>query len=129
MVEEPLIPIKALAAQTVYERAAAGKWMMHWLAWLLFGFRGRIPRKTYWLAQAILQMPAIAGVAGYLMINGLALPRPGSPALPSLIWSLALLFPASAVAVKRFNDRGHPFWVAGIWLGLACGGVVFAAFI
>jgi uncharacterized membrane protein YhaH (DUF805 family) len=25
--------------------------MMHWLVWLLFGFRGRIPRKTYWLAH------------------------------------------------------------------------------
>ena len=100
--------------------------MMHWLAWLLFGFRGRIPRKTYWLAQAILQVPAIASVAGYLMVNGLALPPPGPAALPSLLWSLALLFPAFAVAVKRFNDRGHPFWIAGIWLGLACAGAAFA---
>jgi tetratricopeptide (TPR) repeat protein/uncharacterized membrane protein YhaH (DUF805 family) len=103
--------------------------MMHWLVWLLFGFRGRIPRKTYWLAQAILQVPAIAGVAGYLMIIGLALPQPGPAGPLSLIWTLALLFPAFAVVVKRLNDRGHPFWVAAIWLGLACAGAAFGAFI
>src|SRR5262249_45043284 len=70
-----------------------------------------------------------AGVTGYLMINGLALPPPG-PAVPlSLIWTLALLFPAFAVVVKRLNDRGHPVWVAAIWLGLACAGAAFGAFI
>src|SRR5262245_40505989 len=103
--------------------------MMRWLVWLLFGFRGRIPRKSYWLAQAILQVPAVAGVGGYLMINGLALPPPGPAGPLSLVWTLALLFPAFAVVVKRLNDRGHPFWVAAIWLGLACAAAAFGAFI
>ncbi len=103
--------------------------MMYWLVWLLFGFRGRIPRKSYWLAQAILQVPAVAGVTGYLMINGLALPQPGPAGPLSLIWTLALLFPAFAVVVKRLNDRGHPSWVAAIWLGLACAAVALGAFI
>src|SRR4051812_14901059 len=97
---------------------------MHWLAWLLFSFRGRIPRKTYWLAQAILQVPALAG---YLAVHGLAWPQPG-PAKPLLIaWGFVLLVPALAVAVKRLNDRGHPVWLAAIWLGLACASALAAS--
>jgi uncharacterized membrane protein YhaH (DUF805 family)/Flp pilus assembly protein TadD len=88
--------------------------MLQWLAWLLFSFRGRIPRTWYWLAQVILLVPA---VVEYLIIYGPALPKePPPPAWSLIVWNLVLLFPALAVTVKRLNDRGHPTWVAAIWL-------------
>jgi len=33
--------------------------MLNWLTSLFFSFHGRIPRKSYWLAQAILLIPGI----------------------------------------------------------------------
>jgi tetratricopeptide (TPR) repeat protein/uncharacterized membrane protein YhaH (DUF805 family) len=88
--------------------------MLQWLAWLLFSFRGRIPRTWYWLAQLILFVPA---VVEYLIIYGPALPKePELPAPFLIVWNLVLWFPAFAVTVKRLNDRGHPAWVAAIWL-------------
>jgi len=88
--------------------------MMRWLVWLLFSFRGRIPRTWYWLAQVILLVPA---VVEYLIIYGPALPKEPEPPSPFLVvWNLVLLFPALAVTVKRLNDRGHPAWIAAIWL-------------
>ena len=98
---------------------------MNWLAWLLFSFRGRIPRKSYWLAEVIL---LVLGIAGYLIINGPALPQhgPGSPL--SIAWNFVLLLPGLAVAVKRLNDRGHTVWVAAIWLVSAGAGAIAAYF-
>jgi uncharacterized membrane protein YhaH (DUF805 family) len=82
--------------------------MLQWLAWLLFSFRGRIPRTWYWLAQLILLVPA---VVEYLIIYGPALPKePKPPAWSLVVWNLVLWFPAFAVTVKRLNDRGHPAW-------------------
>src|SRR5262245_49616564 len=88
--------------------------MMRRLAWLLFSFRGRIPRKWYWLAQAILWAPAIVET---LVTYSPALPKQPEPPAPLLtVLNLVLWFPALAVTVKRLNDRGHPVWVAGIWV-------------
>lgn len=88
--------------------------MVSWLVWLLFGFRGRIPRKWYWLGQAIL---LAVELAQYLAAHGRALPAPGAAESPtsSLIVSLLFLIPACALTLKRFNDRGHGRWAIVLW--------------
>ena len=80
--------------------------MMQWLAWLLFSFRGRIPRKSWWLAQAIL---LAAGTGIYIAMHGLKLPEPGDTRLtiPQVLVQLLFLVPGFAVTRKRLNDRGH----------------------
>jgi tetratricopeptide (TPR) repeat protein/uncharacterized membrane protein YhaH (DUF805 family) len=99
--------------------------MAQWLAWLLFDFRGRIPRKSFWLAEFIL---CAASLAGGLVINGpmLLSSDPVSPWLNG--WNTLLLFPSLAVVVKRFNDRGRPAWVAAVWLVVSLAGVAASWF-
>jgi uncharacterized membrane protein YhaH (DUF805 family) len=98
--------------------------MLNWLTSLFFSLHGRIPRKSYWLAQAILLIP---GIIFYFMAYGLEFPvDPGAPPpKPPLLLDLLLLIPAVAVAVKRANDRGHSVWVTTVWLATA---LVFTTF-
>jgi uncharacterized membrane protein YhaH (DUF805 family) len=92
---------------------------------LLFSFRGRIPRKQYWLAQSLLW---VASLAGAWIIDGSAVlsSRTISPWL--IGWNFILLFPELAVVVKRFNDRGRPIWLAAFWLGMTLSGLVAMSF-
>lgn len=100
--------------------------MTHWLAWLLFDFRGRIPRKSWWLAQAIL---LAAGIGVYIAMHGLTLPKPRTPVtIPEILVQVLFLIPAFAVARKRLNDRGHRLWVTLLWLGLSGLGLIAAYF-
>ncbi len=100
--------------------------MTHWLAWLLFDFRGRIPRKFWWLAEAIL---LAAGVGVYLAMHGAELPKPGvPPTIPEIVVQLLFLIPAFAIARKRLNDRGHALWVTLLWLALSVFGLIAGYF-
>ena len=63
-------------------------------------FRGRISRKSYWQGTVIL----------------IGLSAAGSLIWSDTIWQLVLIFPSTALAVKRINDRDWPNW-----LGYACG--------
>jgi tetratricopeptide (TPR) repeat protein len=95
--------------------------MLRWLAWLLFSLSGRIPRKWYWLAQAILLIP---GIIGYVLTYGATLPETvAPPTIASNVLSALLLIPAFAVARKRLNDRGHGTWASVLWLALAAVGL------
>jgi len=94
---------------------------MYWLAWLLLNFRGRIPRKLWWLAQAIL---LVLAVAGYSVVHGFTLPQQQSQSAFEIVWRFVLFLSAYAVTVKRLNDRGHASWVGTIWLGMALVGVI-----
>jgi uncharacterized membrane protein YhaH (DUF805 family) len=71
---------------------------------ILFSFRGRVGRRTWWL------WGVLALIGGGLI--GLALLRiAGVPALPAeRIVNLALLWPALAVSVKRWHDRDKSAW-------------------
>jgi tetratricopeptide (TPR) repeat protein/uncharacterized membrane protein YhaH (DUF805 family) len=86
------------------------------LAWLLFGFSGRIPRKSYWLAQAILLVP---GIISYFLTYGASLPKTvAPPTMTSIVLSALLVIPGFAVARKRLNNRGHGVWASMLWLAL-----------
>ncbi len=71
---------------------------------ILFGFRGRIPRKAFWLYGVLLLLGA-AVLLG--LVLGLAGVR--SKTLELAI-NLALLWPGIAVSVKRWHDRDKSGW-------------------
>lgn len=87
---------------------------------LLFGFDGRINRKTYIIAVIVLML-----VVGALMVVGAALVT-GDP-FSSTVWTfrrenigvwgpiyggviLLTLWPSVALAIKRLHDRNYPTW-------------------
>ncbi len=96
---------------------------------IFFGFRGRINRKTYWAGSVLV------GVAGFLFAALLAYLATGNPFAPEVwerpadksgIWGpvwLAyfgfLVWPSTALAVKRLHDRGHPVWIWYVYYTLA----------
>jgi uncharacterized membrane protein YhaH (DUF805 family) len=84
------------------------------LAHLLFSFQGRTRRLHYWLfalAQIALSLGAILILAPAMFSDT---PPPLQP-LTLTLFSLVLLYPATAVAVKRTNDIGwSPLWAYGI---------------
>jgi uncharacterized membrane protein YhaH (DUF805 family) len=78
---------------------------------LFFGFSGRISRRLWWAGTLVI---AVGSVAGTLLIDPsvLDLQRQG-PRIPNwsdTFWQLALVIPATALMVKRFNDRDRPYW-------------------
>ena len=66
---------------------------------ILFGFKGRIPRKAYWLY----------GVLGLLLVSVMATLLLGIASFDErtaeVVANLLILWPASAVSVKRWHDR------------------------
>lgn len=82
------------------------------LVYLLLSFRGRISRKSWWIGTLIL---VVASIAGTLTLNPSVFDyerqAPRIPSWPDTIWQLALVIPRTALIVKRFNDRDHPYWL------------------
>ena len=94
---------------------------------IFFGFRGRIDRKTYWAGSVAV------GVAGFLFAALLAYLATGNPFAPEVwgrpadksnLWGPVwiayfgfLVWPSTALAVKRLHDRNRP---AGIWYIYYC---------
>lgn len=73
-------------------------------AQILFGFRGRIPRRTYWL-WGVLGLIGFAVVANLLL--GIAgLPEEWAGLLPNLL----ILWPSLAISAKRWHDRDKSAW-------------------
>jgi uncharacterized membrane protein YhaH (DUF805 family) len=73
-------------------------------AQILFGFRGRIPRRTYWLWGVLGLLGVAIGLWLLLGIVGL-----GGRQIEIAI-NLALLWPGLAVSVKRWHDRNKSGW-------------------
>jgi uncharacterized membrane protein YhaH (DUF805 family) len=71
---------------------------MDW-AFLYNSFDGRVSRKTFWIAVAVL---SVAEIIGYLIAEQLQGDR------LSAIVDLAFVYPEFAVAVKRAHDRNMP---------------------
>jgi uncharacterized membrane protein YhaH (DUF805 family) len=77
---------------------------------LLTSFRGRISRRQWWIGFVIV---CVGNVVGGLLLNPdffLADELP-PPSWPDTLWQIAMLYPATAITVKRFNDRDWPAWL------------------
>ena len=77
---------------------------------LLTTFGGRISRRQWWLGFVIV---CLGNLLGGLLLNpdfffAEALPP---PSWPDTLWQIAMLYPATAITVKRFNDRDWPWWL------------------
>lgn len=77
---------------------------------LLTSFTGRISRRQWWIGFVIV---CAGNLLGGLLLNpdfflADVLPPPN---WPDTLWQVAMLYPATAITVKRFNDRGWPWWL------------------
>ena len=77
---------------------------------LLTTFTRRISRQQWWIGFVIV---CAGNLLGGLLLNpdfffADALPP---PSWPDTLWQLAMLYPATAITVKRFNDRDWPWWL------------------
>jgi len=80
---------------------------MDW-AYLLTSFEGRIGRKTFWIAIAVL-------VAAEILAHFVAEAFQGDRL--SAIIDLAFTYPEFAIAAKRANDRDLPIWILIVFFG------------
>lgn len=78
---------------------------MNW-RYLLDAFEGRIGRRTFWIAMAIV------GLANYLACS--AAQQIQGDQLNAIV-DLAFTYPEFAIAVKRANDRDLPLWLVAIF--------------
>jgi len=77
---------------------------------LLTSFHGRISRKQWWIGFVIV---CVGNVLGGLLLNPdffLAETLP-PPSWPDALWQIVMLYPATAITVKRFNDCARPAWL------------------
>jgi uncharacterized membrane protein YhaH (DUF805 family) len=92
---------------------------------LLFTFGGRINRAKWWLGLVVLIVASMAGTALFRPGVFSANPEAAPPSWLDTAWQLAWLVPATAITVKRFNDRdwpdslGYAFGVLGAFTQLA----------
>ena len=89
-------------------------------------FEGRAQRKEYWFYILFFILFAIV-VSLAENALGLADPETGSGPL-SLVYSLALLVPSIAVAVRRLHDTGRSGWWILIGLIPVAGAIVLIVF-
>jgi uncharacterized membrane protein YhaH (DUF805 family) len=85
---------------------------------LLTSFRGRIGRKQWWIGFIIVFFGSLFGtlLLNPEMFTAEELPP---PSWPDTFWQLAWLVPATAITVKRFNDRDWPWWLGYAFAALA----------
>ena len=91
---------------------------------LLFSFEGRIPRRKYWLASAVMTgLVFIPVMIAMLMESTAAIVIVGVLCLP-------LIYVSFAVGTKRWHDRNKSGWwnliglipyIGGIWAFIECG--------
>jgi uncharacterized membrane protein YhaH (DUF805 family) len=77
---------------------------------VFFSFQGRIGRKTWWL-YGVLAMLGLS-VLGTALLRIAGLGERGAEFAVNVL----LLWPAIAVSVKRWHDRGKSAWWVLIWL-------------
>jgi len=87
---------------------------------LLFGFDGRISRTSFWIGLLII---AAVEIAVMLALGIPFIPEQRNPLpvrIQEFVVQLILLYPTSAVIVKRLHDRDYPgpyaAWIIGIVL-------------
>jgi uncharacterized membrane protein YhaH (DUF805 family) len=80
---------------------------MDW-AYLFNSFDGRIGRRTFWIAMAVITVAELFAHALAQQFDGDRL---------SAILDLAFTYPEFAVAAKRGNDRNMSLWLLGAFFG------------
>lgn len=84
---------------------------------ILTGFQGRINRAKWWLGLLVI---GIASVLGGLILNPEFFPSEvAQPSWPDTLWQIALIYPGTAITVKRFNDTGRPGWLGYLFAPLS----------
>jgi uncharacterized membrane protein YhaH (DUF805 family) len=84
------------------------------LGTLFTSFEGRIGRKPFWLGVILLVVVGIAILFASLVITGerdYQVIR-----LTAFVITVALLYPLTAVGVKRLHDRGRPGYTAAFFI-------------
>ena len=81
---------------------------------LLTTFTGRIGRQQWWLGFVIV---CAGNLLGGLLLNPdfFFAAMPPLPSWPDTLWQTAMLYPATAITVKRFNDRDWPAWLGYVF--------------
>jgi uncharacterized membrane protein YhaH (DUF805 family) len=74
------------------------------LSQVLFSFRGRVPRKLFWLYGVL--GPLLVSVMLEMLLGIVGIGDRRAEAVSSLI----LVWPCAAVAVKRWHDRNKSGW-------------------
>lgn len=89
---------------------------MDW-KWLFFSFDGRINRAKWWLSLLVFVIIGLVIYVVLLPLVGISIWTMGAgTAVASLIVTLIFAYPATAVMLKRINDRDRPAWfVAVFW--------------
>ncbi|MGH6924726.1 MAG: DUF805 domain-containing protein [Propylenella sp.] len=90
---------------------------MDW-QWLFFSFDGRINRAKWWLAALVFVVISIVIWFVVLPLLGISIWSMGASTggtLASIVVTLILAYPVTAVMVKRLNDRDRPAWFAAIF--------------
>jgi uncharacterized membrane protein YhaH (DUF805 family) len=87
---------------------------------LLFSFKGRIPRSTYWLKWSI-PIIVISIILDILdpMLGTTYMIDPELNlhfGILSLIFTIVIIYPSTAVAFKRCHDRGRSGWFLLLFL-------------
>lgn len=84
------------------------------LRYLYTSFDGRINRKRFWTASFIMMAAAMA--LSFVIFTPIAVMSPGLGGIATLLFSLALLYPALALGVKRLHDRGRSGRLMAVFL-------------
>lgn len=91
---------------------------------LLLSFTGRISRVHWWIGFVICFVASLLGSA--VIDPGVwTADPPRAPSRALALWDLVWVVPATAITVKRFNDRNRPWW-PGYFVGAVGAGLVVA---
>ena len=71
---------------------------------ILFSFRGRVPRKVFWLYGVL--GPLLASLMAEMLLGIVGV----SERRAEMLTTLMLVWPCAAVSVKRWHDRNRPGW-------------------
>ena len=85
---------------------------------LLFSFEGRIPRSHYWGGTLLLSLVAVAIVFATVFLfldEDVPFSETSLIRVNSLI-GMSLLYPVSALMIKRLKDRDRPLWLVVLFL-------------
>lgn len=84
---------------------------------LLTTFAGRINRAKWWLGLLVI---SLANIGVGLIINpDFFFAEEASPSWPDTLWQIALIYPGTAITVKRFNDTNRPAWLGYLFAPLS----------
>lgn len=101
---------------------AAPKSWPNRIFWLLFGFKGEIGRKAFWIGTGL--YIGLLGILGFLIALVFSNPAPLKPLIMVLppISLIIGIWPQIALLGKRFQDAG--WWGILAWLALVLGPIV-----